>query len=130
MTAVIVDGNNLLGFLRLNRRSDQAAAEQFLQRLELAAVSRDWEVTVVCDGPERFLRREAGPLVVRYAPPPQTADALIERMVYQAPDRGRVAVVTLDRAEANLVLGLGARVWTPQQLLEMLEEPGGRRSGR
>ncbi len=123
MTAVIVDGNNLLGFLRLNRRSDQAAAEEFLQRLELAAVSRDWEVTVIFDGPERFLPRETGPLVVRYAPPPQTADSLIERMVYQAPDRARVAVVTQDRAEANLALGFGARVWTPQQLLETLKQP-------
>ena len=117
---VIVDGDNLLGALRLARGANPAQAEQFLQRLELAAVSKDWQVTVIFDGPERFLPRESGPMVVRYARG-KTADTVIERLVYQQPDRMRVVVVTLDRAEADLVLGLGARVWTPQRLLEELQ---------
>ena len=112
MLTVIVDGNNVL-------REELPQAEQFLQRLELAAVSKDWEVTVIFDGPERFIPRESGPLVVCYARG-KTADTLIERTVYEAPDRTQVIVVTRDRAEANLVLGLGARVWTPQRLLEEL----------
>lgn len=121
MLEVILDGNNLFEALNLGREKNTAAAEQFLQRLEMRAVSCDWEVTAVFDGPERFIPREKGPLVVAYAKPGQTADSVIERMVYQSPDRGRVIVVTQDRAEANLVLGLGARVWTPQRLLEELQ---------
>ena len=117
MLTVIVDGNNVVQALRGVRGENLAQAEQFLQRLELAAVSKDWQVTVVFDGPERFIPRESGPLVVRYARG-KTADTLIERTVYEAPDRTQVIVVTRDRAEANLVLGLGARVWTPQRLLE------------
>ena len=119
MLNVIVDGDNLLGALRMERSGNPAQAEQFLQRLELAAVSKDWQVTVIFDGPERFLPRESGPMVVRYARG-KTADTMIERLVYQQPDRMRVVVVTLDRAEADLVLGLGAFVWTPQRLLEEL----------
>lgn len=117
---VIVDGDNLLGALRLARGANPAQAEQFLQRLELAAVHKDWQVTVIFDGPERFLPRESGPMVVRYARG-KTADTVIERLVYQQPDRMRVVVVTLDRAEADLVLGLGALVWTPQRLLEEIQ---------
>jgi predicted RNA-binding protein with PIN domain len=115
---LIVDGDNTLRMLRLVRGNDSGPGEQFLQRLELAAAAKDWEVTVVFDGPERFLRRESGPLMVRYAPPPQTADTLIERLVYKATDRAQVVVVTHDRAEADLVLGLGARVWSADRLLE------------
>ncbi len=118
---IIVDGDNILRALRLLRGVHLEEAERFLQRLEMAAVSRDWQVTVVFDGPERFLSREAGPLVVRYARG-KTADTLIERLVYEASDRSQAVVVTQDRAEANLVLGLGARVWDAARLLEELRE--------
>ncbi len=121
MTTLLVDGNNVLGDASFKGGRDLVVGEKFLQKLEMATVSRDWEVIVVFDGPTRFLPRETGPLVVRYAPPGQTADTVIERLVYQAADRSQVVVVTQDRAEADLVRGLGARVWTAQQLLEELD---------
>ncbi len=113
---VIVDGDNVVRALGLTRL---AQAEGFLQRLELAAARKDWEATVVFDGPERFLRRESGPLVVRYGQG-KSADTLIERMVYQASDRAQVVVVTQDRAEADLVRGFGARVWDARRLEQEL----------
>ena len=119
---ILIDGDNTFRALNLIRGSELAPVEQFLQQLESAAVSKDWEVVVVCDGPERYFPRESGPLVVRYAPPKQTADTFIERLVYQASDRSAVVVVTRDRAEENLVLGFGARVWTPQRMLEEIRE--------
>ena len=120
MLTIIIDGDNILRALRLIQGADLALAEQFLQRLESAAAFKDWEVTVIFDGPSRFLSRPAGPLVVRYAAPGQTADTVIERMVYEAPDRAQIVVVTQDRAEANLVLGLGAQVWSAARLAEEL----------
>ncbi len=116
MLTLIVDGNNVVAALGF-RRPD--AVEQFLTRIELAAVEKDWEAAVVFDGPERYLRRESGPLVVRYMQG-KTADSLIERMVYQESDRSRVIVVTQDRAESQLVRGFGAMVWSPQRFLEEL----------
>ena len=116
MLKVMVDGNNVLQALGIMRPEQ---AEAFLIRLELAAAHRDWEVTVVFDGPERFLPRETGLLVVRYAKGSQ-ADTLIERMAYQAADRKQVVVVTQDHAEADLVRGLGASVWTASRLQEEL----------
>ncbi len=120
MLTVIIDGNNVLETLHLGRGASLEAAESFMQRLETAAVKKDWEIMMVFDGRPRFLPRETGPLIVQYAPPRQTADALIERMVYQAQDRSICAVVTRDRAQADLVLGLGGRVWSPKHLLEEL----------
>ena len=118
MITVILDGNNVLQARGLHRLQSAAGAEQFFQRLEMAAVSRDWEAIAIFDGPERFLPRESGPLVIRHAKPGTTADSLIERLVYQAADRTQIVVVTRDRAEANLVLGLGARVWNIDRLIE------------
>ena len=117
---VIVDGDNVLRALGLVSRDYSAGAEAFLQDLESAAAALDWEVIVVFDGPERFLRRETGLLVVRYAKG-KTADTLIERLVYEAEDRLQIAVVTRDRAEGDLVAGLGARVWTPERLVQEMK---------
>ena len=116
MMTVIVDGNNVMRALRIERTPQ---IEEFLVRMELAAVNKDWEVTVVFDGPERFLPRESGPLVVRYIQG-KTADSLIERMVYQVKDREQVIVVTQDRAEETLVRGFGAWVWSAGQLQQEL----------
>jgi predicted RNA-binding protein with PIN domain len=116
MLTVIVDGNNVLIALGI-RRPEQA--EQFLQKLEMAAVTKDWEAVVVFDGPERYLPRESGPLIVRYMKG-KTADSLIERMACQAADRAQVAVVTQDRAEGDLVRGFGGQVWSPRRLMEEL----------
>jgi predicted RNA-binding protein with PIN domain len=118
---LILDGDNVLRALGLVRGSDLTAAERFLQRLERIAVSHDWEVVAIFDGPERFFPRPTGPLVVQYAPPRTTADTVIERMVCQAQDRADLVVVTRDRAQADLVLGFGALVWTPQRLLQELQ---------
>ena len=124
---LVLDGENVFRALGLSSGSGSGAnlpaAEQFLQRLELTAASCDWEVVVIFDGPQRYLPRETGLLVIRYTPKATTADTLIERFVYQAQDRAQVVVVTRDRAEADLVLGLGARVWSPQRLLEELSRP-------
>ena len=120
MQTLIIDGDNVFRALGLVQGADTRAAEQFLQKLESAAACRDWRVIVVFDGPERYFPRETGLLVVRYAPG-QSADTVIERIVFQEPDRSQVVVVTRDRAEENLVLGLGARVWEPRQLLDELK---------
>lgn len=114
MIRLIVDGDNVTRALGIRRAPD---VEQFLQRLELAAVEKDWEVTVFFDGPERFLRRESGLLTVKYALG-RSADSLIERTVYECPDRMSMVVVTHDRAESNLVRGFGALVWDARRLQE------------
>ena len=114
---LIVDGNNVMRALGITA---PPAEEEFLLRLETAAAGKDWEVTVFFDGPERYLRREAGLLTVRYAVG-KSADSQIERMVHEQKDRKGVVVVTHDRAEGNLILGMGAFVWSPQRLAEEMK---------
>lgn len=120
MITVVVDGDNVVRVLKLLRGADASPIEQFLQKLELAAASKDWEVVVIFDGPVRYLPRESGILTVRYATG-KTADTMIERLVYQAPEKTQVVVVTQDHAEANLVLGLGAHVWSAQRLIDEMK---------
>ena len=117
MRTVIIDGDNVLRALEVRR---PPAVEEFLQRLEMAAAEKDWEVAVIFDGPPRYLPRETGFLTVQYSLG-KPADSLIERKVYQAPDRMNVVVVTHDRAESDLVRGLGALVWNAQRLKEEME---------
>ncbi|MCM8794194.1 MAG: NYN domain-containing protein [Candidatus Omnitrophica bacterium] len=121
MKTILVDGENVLRALGLIRGSDLTRAESFLQELERTAAEKDWEVVVVFDGPERYLRRESGLLTVCYAKPGTTADTVIERMVYEAPDRSGMVVVTRDRAEGNVALGLGALVWAPHRLAQEMK---------
>ena len=120
MLTLVVDGNNVMRALGITA---PPAEEEFLQRLEMAAAAKDWEITVFFDGPERHLRRDSGLLVVRYAQG-KSADSLIERMVHEQKDRKQVAVVTHDRAEGNLILGMGAFVWSPRRLVEEMGSPG------
>ena len=114
MRTVLVDGDNTLWALK---KRAHPLAEQFLQQLELAAVEKDWEVVVVFDGPERHTRRESGPLVVQYAVG-RTADSVIERLAHDTRDKSGLIVVTQDRAQADLVRGFGARVWSAERLQE------------
>ena len=116
MLTLLVDGNNVMPALAIRRPE---AIEQFLQKLEMAAVKKDWQVVVVFDGPARYLPRESGPLIVRYIQG-KTADSVIEQMVFQMPDRSQTAVVTHDRAESDLVRSLGGSVWSAQRLSEEL----------
>lgn len=111
---VIVDGNNLLG-AKGWLAGPGRPVEDFLQRLEVAAARRDWEVVVFFDGPARYLPRESGFLTVRYAAG-SPADTRIEKLVYDAADRSGIVVVTQDRTLGDMVLGFGGRVWPVARL--------------
>ena len=118
---LIVDGDNVFRAMGLIKGKNLSEVEQFLQKLERIAAERDWDVLVVFDGPERLLPRESGLLVVQYGKG-QSADALIERSVYQEKDRARVVVVTQDLAVTNMVLGMGARAWKLQRFQEEMRK--------
>ena len=42
-------------------------------------------------------------------------------MVYEAVQRSSIVVVTRDRAVSDLILGLGAFVWSPERLVQEME---------
>ena len=127
----LIDGYNLLhvtpqlkGLLRDNL---EAAREALIeQAAQFVAVSPN-PVTLVFDGrgghyATRHTRNGAPSLEVVYSPERQSADTVIERLVYESPTRGNLVVVTADRGLRDLVRGLGAFSMKPESFLTTVLE--------
>lgn len=126
----LVDGFNLMhaAVLRGRDRRDwwrAEARERVLALVRRLDAPADAEVVVVFDGqrpadePERA---EPGPQVVFAA----SADEWLIRAVRQAPDPGRIAVVTADRQLADRARHRGARVIGPRAFRERCETAAGK----
>jgi predicted RNA-binding protein with PIN domain len=126
---IIVDGYSLIyqdpGLAsHMPGRLEQARL-LLIRRLEQAAGDLAERVTVVFDGGPRGAGEvfESPVLEVQYAPGRLTADTVIERLVHQAADPDRVAVVTADRAERETVTSAGAHAISCRQFLDRLARP-------
>jgi predicted RNA-binding protein with PIN domain len=110
----IIDGNNLIhadAALSETRRQDfQTARQVLVRRLETVCGGAGARMTVVFDSttPKPVTGFEGSPLEVLFAEPGLGADALIERMVHDAPDPSRITVVTSDAVERRVVEAAGA----------------------
>ncbi len=112
---LIIDGYNLLykdEVLAAARNDLQAARQQLVRRVENAAPEKARRISVVFDGREggRDVAFDAPHLEVLFSPANRTADAVIERMVVDAENPGRILVVTSDLIEAQIVSSAGASV--------------------
>ena len=126
-----IDGYNLLHFhepWEILAREDLAAARSKL----IETVSR-WrsrsgvEVRIVFDGQGRRAetsKEEGGEkgLTVTFASRHASADALIERGVYESVGRGPVIVVSGDHGVTDLCGGMGALCMSPKQFLSVVWE--------
>lgn len=131
---LIIDGYSLLHrdpqLKPLLRQRLELARQRLIRKIE--PVMGDWadRITIVFDG--RGDRGEADPLdtaiEVFFAPARYTADTVIERLVYAAPDPATVLVVTSDRAERETVSAAGADTLSCGDFLDRLarEEARGR----
>ena len=118
---LIVDGYSLLhsapGFSKYIRAGMDIGRERVLQRVRLALPELAPSAVVVFDGREGSLE-DLEQIQVVYAPAHKTADAVIERMVAEAPRPEQFLVVTADRAERDTVISFGAQVMSCAQFLE------------
>lgn len=127
----LVDGYNVLFHLAPGLPGfpphSQAARDDLTERLARFCAVTGAEVFLVFDGqgasaqgltPASF----APGLRLLYTAGGQTADALIERMVFQTKDRAGLVVVTADRSIRNLCGSLGALVMGPAHFLATIME--------
>lgn len=126
-----VDGYNVIHHsarLRpLAAENFELARESLIEHVGRFCVATGSKVKIVFDG--RGRRAETGPpirgmkgLEVLYSPAHKSADALIERTVYQASDRRSVIVVSADRGIRDLCRGLSALVMDPDTFLDTIGE--------
>jgi predicted RNA-binding protein with PIN domain len=125
-SVLIVDGNNLIHRDPEQRRQASSGFEQARHRLvrRVESLADVYErIVVVFDGRGEAVQSES-PLPnveVLFSPGHLTADSVIERMVYNAPDRERLLVVTSDRPERDAVEAVGAASMSCASFLELLE---------
>lgn len=128
----LVDGYNVLHKCRrligLSRQDLETAREALIDRLAHYCSQTGTRITIVFDGRGPQVtqtvahNRGVASLNVLYSPAQLTADAVIERMVYEAPRKMDVVVVTNDRGVRDLCRGMGSLVMDPQHFLNSIEE--------
>ncbi len=112
---LIIDGNNLLHshppFAAMVRSRPDGARAQLVREMEhlIGALAR--RITVVFDGRDGGKQTgfESSPVEVIFSPSAFTADTVIERLAFGAPQKAVVAVVTSDRGERDTVEAAGVR---------------------
>jgi len=126
-----IDGYNVIyhstSLRPLLKHSFESARDALIDQAARFAVATGLQVKVVFDG--RGRRTESAPpvisapgLEVLYSPGHLTADALIERIVYNSPDRRSVIVVSADRGIRSLCHSLNALVMDPDNFLAGVRE--------
>lgn len=128
----LVDGYNVIHqsqkLLHLIRQDMETAREAFIDKVAHFCIQTGKHVVVVFDGrgPQIVQRvahnRNVPSLEIMYSPGHLTADAVIERMVYQSPRKMDVVVVTSDRGVRDLCRGMGALVMDAPNFLRSIEE--------
>lgn len=129
---LLVDGYNVLhhsGKLqRLLRQDMETAREALIDKVAHFCIQTGKKVVLVFDGrglqvAQKVEHYRAVPaLEVIYSPGHLTADAVIERMVYQMPRKMEVVVVTSDRGVRDLCRGMGALVMDAKNFLQSVQE--------
>ena len=121
----LIDGYNLLHELnsRKDKPSSKISRESCLSRLAPFAASQACKVTVVLDGignNEEFAGLRSLTFCVVYSHS-VSADAYIEKYLFENKGKASFVVVTRDRAIADMARGSGARVMNVKNFMECLE---------
>lgn len=100
-----------------------AARRRLLRLVEQSVPELAESAVVVFDGRGRQSEEDTATVAVEvlFAPPDQTADTVIERMVHAAPEPVRLLVVTSDHLEAQTVSAAGAEVMSCAEFIDRVE---------
>ena len=105
----------------------EAAREALIERVGRFCSSTGATAKIVFDGRGRRIQPMARlphypGLEVFYSPGHQSADTVIERIVYTSPDRRNVIAVSADRGIRDLCRGLGSLVMDPENFMKTIGE--------
>lgn len=126
-----IDGYNVIHHstaLSVRARDDfEGARDALIEKVSRFSIGSGAKSIIVFDGRghapgDAGLEPRAPNLEVRFSPRGKTADAVIERMVYAAPNRRHIIVVTADHGIRNLCSALGALTMSPDKFLATARE--------
>ena len=129
---LLVDGYNVIHqsqkLQHLVRQDLETAREALIDKVAHYCIQTGKHVVIVFDGRgprvvQRSAHNRAVPTMeVLYSPGHLTADAVIERMVYQKERKMDAVVVTSDRGVRDLCRGMGALVMDANNFLQSIQE--------
>jgi len=128
--AVLIDGHNLIGQMPSVSLDDPDDEEVLVRLLRTYRARSGKAVTVIFDpgsGSALTERYQSGGVQVVFAASGSTADDVIVRRVQKSRNRQAILVVTSDRALADRVRRLGARVQDARDFGAGLKQPAGER---
>jgi len=126
-----IDGYNVIHHSSLLRplaeQDFEAAREALIEKVGRFCAVTGCQAKVVFDGRGRRTEpitptQNFPGLEVLYSPGHQSADTIIERIVYLSSDRRSVIVVSADRGIRDLCRGLSALVMAPDNFLATIRE--------
>lgn len=111
---LIVDGYNVIGkwpkLIKAKHKSIELARSELFNLIQAYCDHEGSEGVIIYDGRGKKRSIEKGNPAVVYSGKGESADTVIESMVYKLTDKSKVRVVTDDRAVANMVIGMGASI--------------------
>ena len=112
-THIIVDGYNVINSWQRLKRLRNKSLE--FKRLSLISTLQNFsdytgkEVSIVFDGNGvKELSKKDGSLSIIFSKKGETADTVVERLVYRRKNKKKILVATNDRIEQNMIFGMGA----------------------
>lgn len=127
----LIDGYNVIHHSALLKplamRDFETARDELVTKVSRYCSITGDRARIVFDGRGRRLKSRitddlATNLTVSFSPHHLSADSVIERAVYQSPNRREITVVTADRGIRTLCLGLGSPTMMPEIFLDTVRE--------
>ena len=109
---LIIDGYNLINkwlpLLKAKQYSIESARDKLFYMLQAYCDFKDIKGIIVYDGSQSKRSVEDGNPTVIYSKKGESADTVIESLVYKSKDRENIRLITDDRIVTNMVTGMGA----------------------
>lgn len=102
--------------MRVKRKGTESARTELFNLIQSYCDYTAQEGIIVYDGSQKERSVEEGRPAVIYSKKGESADTVIESLVYNLEDKSKGRVVTNDRAQRDLIVGMGASVISAEAL--------------
>ena len=111
---LIVDGYNIINkwprLVKAKNLSIESGRDELYRLVQAYCDNKGVDGVIVYDGKSAERTFENGNPAVIYSAKGESADTVIESLIYNISDKSSVRLVTDDRNEANVAMGMGAFV--------------------